>query len=105
VFYLFQVNGLAREVFEIVHDDLLPVRHEHSDSVVFRVLLKTPFCLLDLHLYLLEAAQINLSKDFVLDLFKVFFLELYLIGNRDDLLFKLIDLVLVDWNMLDLVPH
>ena len=105
VLNLLQVNGLAREVLEIMHDYLLPVGHEHSDSVVFRVLLKTPLGLLDLHFYLLKAAQVNFRQNFVLNLFKVLFLELYLIRNRDDLLFKLIDLVLVDRDMLDLVPH
>jgi hypothetical protein len=54
MFYLFQVDRLGGEVFQVMHDDLLPVGHEHCDPVVFAVLFKRLFCLLNFGFYLLE---------------------------------------------------
>ena len=53
---------------------------------------------------LLETAQVNFIENFVLDLFKVFFLESDLIRDGLHLFIKAINLLFVDWNMLNLVP-
>ena len=70
-----QVDSLAREVLQVVHDDLLSVRHEYSYPVVFRILFQASLRLQDLHFHLLEAREINLVQDLVLNFFEVFLLE------------------------------
>ena len=35
VLHLLQVNGLAGEILQVMHDDLLSVWYEHRDPVVF----------------------------------------------------------------------
>jgi hypothetical protein len=32
--YLLEINGLAGEVLQVVHDDLLPVWNENGNSIV-----------------------------------------------------------------------
>ena len=105
MFYLLEVDGFAGEVLQIVHDYLFSVRHEHRNSVVFRILFQAPLRLLDLHLDVLEAGQINLIQDFLLDLLKVLFLKLNLIRDRNDFFLKAINFFLVNRNMLYLVSH
>jgi hypothetical protein len=53
----------------------------------------------------LEAGQINLIQDFLLDLLKVLFLKLNLIRDRNDFFLKAINFFLVNRNMLYLVSH
>ena len=60
---------------------------------------------MNFHFDLLEATQVNLREDLVLNLLEVLFFELDLVRNRNDLLFKLVDLVFVYRDVLDLVPH
>ena len=60
---------------------------------------------MNFHFDLLKATQVNLREDLVLNLLEVLFFELDLVRNRNDLLFKLVDLVFVYWDVLDLVPH
>lgn len=103
--HLFKVNRFAREVFEVMHDNLFAIRHKHGNSVIFRILLQTSFSLLNLELDLLEARQIDLVQDFVLHLLKIFFLKFYLILNRLDLFVEAIDFFFVDRDVLDLVAH
>jgi hypothetical protein len=55
MFHLLQINSLARKIFKIMHDDLLPIWDEYSDSVVLGILLEAPLCLLDFNLDLLKA--------------------------------------------------
>lgn len=81
-----------------MHDYLLSVRHENSDPVVFRVLLETLLSLQDSCLDLFETAQINLVQNLIMDLFKVFFLELNLFHDSLKLLLKTVYLLLVYWN-------
>lgn len=88
-----------------MHYNLLSVWHEHSDPVVFRVLLQAALSLLDFYFYLLERTQVYLRQNFVLNLFEILFFELYLVWNTYYLLLKLVDLVLVDGNVLSLVPQ
>lgn len=38
VLHLFKVNRLTCEVFEVMHYDLFPIRHKHSNPVIFRIL-------------------------------------------------------------------
>ena len=81
MFYLLEVDGFAGEVLQIVHDYLFSVWHEHRNPVVFRVLFQAPLRLLDFHFYVLEARQVNLVQDFLLNLLKVLFLKLNLIRD------------------------
>jgi hypothetical protein len=48
---------------------------------------------------LLKAAQINLAKDFVVDLLKVVFLLVDGVRNRLELFLKGVHLLLVNWNV------
>ena len=76
---LFKINRLTCEIFQIMHDYLFSIWHEHCDPVVFGVLFKGPLRLLDLDFDLLEAAKVNFSEDFLLDLFEILFLKFDLI--------------------------
>ena len=103
VFHLFKVDRLACKVFEIMHYNLFSIWYKYCNPIVFWILLQTSLCLLNFDLDLLETAQVNFIENFVLDLFKVFFLESDLIRDGLHLFIKAINLLFVDWNMLNLV--
>lgn len=94
--YVAQVNGLRGKVLQIVHDDLLSVRHEHGYPVVVAVLLERPFCLQDLGLNLLEGGQINLVENLLLQLFEVLLFESDLFAHLCDFFLKAVNLLFVD---------
>jgi hypothetical protein len=58
VLYLLQIDGLAREVLEVMHNYLLPVRYKHRDPVVLGVLLEAALSLLYFHFDMLETGEI-----------------------------------------------
>lgn len=102
VLHMLQINCLAREIFEVVHDDLLSVRHEDGDSVVFGILLEAALCLQDLRLDLLKAAEVYFVEDLFLDFFEVLLLELYLFADLVHLLLKVVHFLFVNGHRLQL---
>ena len=102
---LLQVYGLAREVFKVMHYDLLPIWDKHCNSIVFGILLQASFCLLNLDLDLLEAAQINFVENLVLDLFEILLLKFDLIRNGLNFLVKVFNFLFINRNMLDLMSR